>query len=202
MLRKVRKQAHDAIGQVADADAALVNAELDRLGGKTQLVQTIGERIAHCATLIRPAGYLTVEKGVFPPSVFETASNPNGIIRSAVARDLPRPPLEFDDGAAFVPGAAEFGLDAFVAAMGAPGSAGAGAGVPASAGMGAQQAQHQTMGTGSTPAPAQQQPQPRPQDFDWIEGFLSGSGGASTEPVPSTAEMDANWQSLVDQLGL
>ena len=108
----------------------------------------------------------------------------------------------FDDGAAFVPGAAEFGLDAFVAAMGAPGSAGAGAGVPASAGMGAQQAQHQTMGTGSTPAPAQQQPQPRPQDFDWIEGFLSGSGGASTEPVPSTAEMDANWQSLVDQLGL
>ena len=97
VLRKLRKQAHDAVSHVADTDAAAVNAELDRLGGKTQLIQTIGERVAYCGSHAGRALYATIEKGTLPPSVFEAQSNPNGVLQPTVARDPPRPLDAFED---------------------------------------------------------------------------------------------------------
>ena len=202
VLRKLRKQAHDAVSHVADTDAAAVNAELDRLGGKTQLIQTIGERVAYCGSHAGRALYATIEKGTLPPSVFEAQSNPNGVLQPTVARD-PRPLDAFED---LSPAAAV--------------GAGMGIGVaPSDMGMGGYDFDFMSMGTMSSIAslPTLQPPQQQQQqqqagasapDFDWIAGFLSSTGSGvpvpapTHEQVPNAAEMEANWQSLVNQLNL
>ncbi|KAH9932119.1 uncharacterized protein BXZ73DRAFT_90044 [Epithele typhae] len=181
VLRKLRSQSHAAINNLSPEDAAKVNAELDRLGGKTQLIQTIGERIATCAHSFRGqnALYATMvldpEKAMFLPSVFEAGSNPNGVLQTVVAQEPP-PPAEDHLSAqtqAFAPGsAADFNFAFMDASMGA--------------GMGA-------TGTGATAGTG---------DFDWINGFLNSAAGAANDSLPNAAEVDANWQSLVDGLGL
>ena len=178
-------------------DAALVESELDRLGGKTQLIQTIGERVAYCGSYAGRALYATLEKGLFPPSVFEAQSNPNGVLQPTVARD-PRP---MEDPGAFGGSSLATG-----AASGANGG-----------GPGGRRDIYDLV---TSMEDIEQMRQPQPQDFDWIAGFLSSTGTGTAvggmdaqmaaagvpppgnEPVPSAAELDANWRSLVDQLGI
>ncbi|KAI0756452.1 hypothetical protein C8Q80DRAFT_1223696 [Daedaleopsis nitida] len=197
VLRKLRKQAHAAITKVMAEDAALIESELDRLGGKTQLVQTIGERtIRACSGALMNRCIESYLASRNPPSVFEQVGNPNGLLQPMVAQETPRfddvdplanpPPYETTD----------FGMD-FMADAFPPVNA------------------SQLPQNGQAQVPQQGQPQvdlSNIQNFEWIAGFLGATGGAAvpqgpqpqaaTEPVPHPAESDVMWQALMIQLGL
>ena len=198
VLRKLRKQAQAANAKVVAEDAALVESELDRLGGKTQLIKTIGERLLRCngEEVNRCIeGYLGSRA---PPSVFELSSNPNGVIQPTVAQDSHR----FDDVALLAAnappppyGGAEFNFDFLAETMIPP---------PMDATM--------SQPPQAAPGPQQVVDFSQIQNFDWIANFLNATGGAAipqgpqpqagAEPVPSQAEADATWQAMVHQLGL
>ncbi|TFK85569.1 hypothetical protein K466DRAFT_587983 [Polyporus arcularius HHB13444] len=205
VLRKLRKQAHAAITKVMAEDAAQVEAELDRLGGKTQLIQTVGERVFTChATVSNRMIQSDIPSGLskVPPSVFEVARNPNGVVAPIVAQDMPM----FDDAELLgnPPAYDEFNFDFLL-------------GIPPMAGTGTQQ-QPGLETPGAPPSTQQGQGQRQGQvdfsqiqNFDFISDYLNASGGVvpqgpqpqnATEPVPNPADMDATWQVLVQQLGL
>ncbi len=186
-------------------DAAQVEAELDRLGGKTQLIQTVGERVFTChATVSNRMIQSDIPSGLskVPPSVFEVARNPNGVVAPIVAQDMPM----FDDAELLgnPPAYDEFNFDFLL-------------GIPQMAGTGTQQ-QPGLETSGAPPSTQQGQGQRQGQvdfsqiqNFDFISDYLNASGGVvpqgpqpqnATEPVPNPADMDATWQVLVQQLGL
>ncbi|TBU42247.1 hypothetical protein BD309DRAFT_866742 [Dichomitus squalens] len=185
VLRKLRKQAHAAITKVMAEDAALVNSELDRLGGRTQLIRTVGERRLVYCSAVRFGNYelLTRQKEM---SVFETQPNPNGYVQGFVSRDqrtddpLPNPPPYDTDEFNFY-------FSGGQAQPPPPGQV---------------QQQH---------APGASAQMPSGHNIDWIQSFLESTAAppqsqtqvqAATEPVPTSAEMDATWQALVAQLGI
>ena len=213
-------------------DAALVESELDRLGGKTQLIQTIGERMMTCHPSVVNRcidTYLTNNK--VPASVFEVVRNPNGIVAPIVAQEMPvledmdilgNPPaydneFNFDFlSAPAIPQVSDSGTGTGTATPTATATATAAAAAGTTAGTPAQQSGSRAQGASP---PAQQGSGQGPlqvdlsqiQNFDWISGYLMATGGvvpqgpqpqAQTEPVPNPADMDATWQVLVQQLGL
>ncbi|KAM5539954.1 hypothetical protein V8D89_006457 [Ganoderma adspersum] len=202
VLRKLRKQAHAAISRVIAEDAAIVSAELDRLGGRTQLLHTVSDWRASCHTVIPRDDHVFISRQK-ERSVFDVQSNPNGYVQGIVAEDQ-----RMDDAAAASSLANPPAFDAaellnfdFLTDP-------------------AQQA------PGPAPIPQSRPPIPEqiPMDFaqvpcmqsvDWIQNFLEMTGGApqpqpQTQPqvqaqadvVPTPAEMDATWQALVAQLGI
>lgn len=169
-------------------DAALVSAELDRLGGRTQLLHTVSDWRAACHNVV------TRDERIFgnrqkERSVFETQANPNGYVQGLVAEDQrmedPAPPLvnppSYDSS--------EINFDF----LNDP----------------TQQAQQ---GRVPQQVPMDFAQVSNTQNFDWIHNFLEMTGGppqpqtqaqAATGPgVPTPAEMDATWQALVAQLGI
>ena len=211
VLRKLRKQAHAAVSRVIAEDAALVSAELDRLGGRTQLLHTVSDWRAACHTIItRDDHTFFGRQNLKERSVFDVQSNPNGYVQGVVVEDQ-----RMDDAAAAAaPSSSSSSLanqPAFDAAellnfdfltgtaQQAP--------IPAPA---------------SIPQSRPPVPEQIPMDFaqvpclqsvDWIQNFLEMTGGApQPEPqpqvqvqadvVPTPAEMDATWQALVAQLGI
>ncbi|KAI8981354.1 fungal-specific transcription factor domain-containing protein [Trametes punicea] len=78
-IRKLRKQAQAAMSNVRVEDAAAIAAELDRLGGKTQVIQTIGERMLFCHSKARP--------NLRPPPMYPPAQD-QSVFRTGVGQWL------------------------------------------------------------------------------------------------------------------
>ncbi|KAI0640172.1 hypothetical protein C8Q77DRAFT_1045369 [Trametes polyzona] len=196
VIRKLSKQAQSAMTSVRAEDAAAVALELDRLGGKTQLIQTIGERIVHCHPLARPA-----PPG--PPSMLEVSAIAPGIranVASASTADgagqpfdlsantygyhtqptrqqqLAEAPFQFPD---FTPD------DALFADLGlASATISSGGGADPLAGF-------EAAGGGDGPA-------------GWDAAAMSEwfQGNAADFIQPNVADAEATWQALVQQLGI
>ncbi|PIL31282.1 transcription factor [Ganoderma sinense ZZ0214-1] len=205
VLRKLRKQAHAAISRVIAEDAAVVCAELDRLGGRTQLLHTVNELGFGCYPIVRRDDRTFVSRQK-ERSVFETQANPNGYVQGFVAEDQhmddpPAPPVA--NPPAYDASEIDFDFMNDVA-------------------------QHNPQGCVLQMVPVDFGQGPNMQNVDWIQSFLEMTGGAqqpqlqsqsqsqTTQPqvqvqvaadpqgatVPTPAEMDATWQALVAQLGI
>lgn len=188
ILRKLRKQAHAAISRVIAEDAALVSAELDRLGGRTQLLHTVSDWRVACHSVITRDEHIFLGRRK-EQSVFETQANPNGYVQGLVVEDQ-----RMDDPVPIAnpPGydSVEINFSDFLNEQMLQAPQGR---VPQEVPMDFAQMQ----GT---------------QSLDWIQSFLEMTGGtpqpptqaqAPTDPVvPTPAEMDATWQALVTQLGI
>ncbi|KAI1790939.1 hypothetical protein LXA43DRAFT_973323 [Ganoderma leucocontextum] len=187
VLRKLRKQAHAAVSKVMAEDAALVSAELDRLGGRTQLLHTVSEwRTACHPDIVTRDGYMRTPSRHKERSVFETQANPNGYVQGLVAEDQP-----MDDSIVNPPAydSTELNFDFLT-----------------------EQAQQAPQGRVPQQIPTDFPQVPDMQNLDWIQSFLEMTEGppqpltqapAATETaVPTPAEMDATWQALVAQLGI
>ncbi|KAH9854322.1 hypothetical protein C2E23DRAFT_726436 [Lenzites betulinus] len=183
VMRKLRKQAQDAMTNVHRDDAAAIALELDRLGGKTQLLQTVGERQLACPPRVRPSPNL------LPPN-FTVPGVSAARLQSTLALD--------GDHAFDLPvanGAASNGLSGYGAMsmasvpfdFGFPPDSEAGASQMAQADMLAM------------------------WDFDptavagWdasMDAWAQGNNPEFLQPGPNAADSEVNWQALVDQLGI
>ncbi|RPD64670.1 hypothetical protein L226DRAFT_528955 [Lentinus tigrinus ALCF2SS1-7] len=208
VLRTLRKQAHAAMTKVMAEDAALVASELDRLGGKTQLIQTIGERMMTCHSSLTNRYIDTYfSNSKVPLSVFEVTGNPNGVVAPIVAQDVP----VFDDADLLgnPPAFDEFNFDFLSGpAVGCTGTGtGTGTGTQTQSGSRTPGAQSSTQ-QGHT---GDEVDFSQIQNFDWISGYLNATSGVvpqgpqpqtASEPVPNPADTEATWQVLVQQLGV
>ncbi|KAI0370472.1 hypothetical protein BV20DRAFT_1035925 [Pilatotrama ljubarskyi] len=179
VIRKLKKQAQAAMSSLRAEDDAAVALELDRLGGKTQLIHTLGERILHCHSRARPT----------PPGVgvssFEVSNVVGAHVRSSttIMQDIssyselpgggPIPTNGYEVGAAVRGGNVESGLDFPLA-----------------------------------PLPELTQADLSAMlDFDidsamW-DPSLAGQWQGNTEFLqPNAADAEATWQALVQQLGI
>ncbi|OJT04515.1 hypothetical protein TRAPUB_4785 [Trametes pubescens] len=92
VIRKLRKQAQTAMTNVRVDDAAAIAQELDRLGGKTQLIQTVGERELHCPS--RPTPVKTGPTSFEVTSMFAEGNTYGAQLQPTVALDTDM--LSFD----------------------------------------------------------------------------------------------------------
>ncbi|KAH9897656.1 hypothetical protein C8Q73DRAFT_787911 [Cubamyces lactineus] len=201
VIRKLRAQAHSAMSNVQAEDAAAVAAELDRLGGKTQLIQTMGQRMIHCHS-----------KAKFTPnpplSVFEVTNACGAYIRPTVAHSHAQgygyPVVSGTSGVQqgkTPPQAVGYGDEAVAAQAAAAGGA---ADASVLAGIGNGQFQ-MDFPTGICPELAQADISAI-LNFDMSSGVWDPAFAQSMDGVdvlqPNAADAEATWQSLVEQLGI
>ncbi|CDO73376.1 hypothetical protein BN946_scf185013.g10 [Trametes cinnabarina] len=184
-VRKLRKQAQAALSDVQVEDAAAIAAELDRLGGKTQLIQTIGERLVFCHSRARPVTNP-------PPSTFEVTNAFGGKALSTVANSAVESiqPFQFNP---FGNPSNAIGYGTTRGNVFLP----SGSGGPAQANMDNQ------------PQPVvglTQEDIAAIMDFDLANSVWDPSLGGSLQGVemlqPDMGDAEATWQALVEQLGI
>lgn len=201
VIRKLRKQAQTAMTSVRVDDATAVAQELDRLGGKTQLIQTVGEREVHCPA--RPAPVKNGPTSFEVTNMFAQGNTYGAQLQPTVALDV--------DMLAFEPGPVNGHANAngaHLSGFQANGNGhmdGHGNGVP----VGAAPFDFGFPLSGGFPDMVQGQAGvPSMADFDlsggvaWdpsLNGFLPGNAEFLQ---PNVADAEATWQALVEQLGI
>ncbi|KAI0778886.1 hypothetical protein BD413DRAFT_512633 [Trametes elegans] len=185
VMRKLRKQAHDAMNKAhAAEEAALIHSELDRLGGKTHLICPTEERPMPCGKYdhaARAAAELaaceaTVQPDMIHPTIMQDLRAFDGVpidVDDASGR-VPHFNLDFPSTAFPNPQQAEFPLFPdfdFASPAGASTSSG-------------------TPSSGAAPTPAAMTADP------WAHPMQ-----AALDPPPGVPVLDATWQAFVEQLG-
>ncbi|KAI0828998.1 hypothetical protein BC628DRAFT_1315551 [Trametes gibbosa] len=186
VMRKLRKQAQEAMTNVRKNDVSAVALELDRLGGKTQLIQTVGERVIHCPPRVRPL------RNPQPPTFMAPGvSGPR--IQSTLA-------LEGDLHAFNLPAADSTGSASFLANGALPIA-------PVSFDFAFPPAEATAAGA----FPMAQADMSAMWDYDptalagWDSSMDTWSQGSNPDPLqpgPNAADSEASWQALVEQLGI
>ncbi|KAI0354702.1 hypothetical protein OH77DRAFT_1425800 [Trametes cingulata] len=186
VIRKLKKQAQAAMSSLRAEDDAAVALELDRLGGKTQLIQTLGERIINCHSRARPT----------PPGVnvssFEVSNVMGPHVRSTISQDISYNQLP-------------------MCTMSLPKLDG---GIESPAANGQQQQQQPVAPqfamdfSSAPPLPELSQSDITALlDFDvdsamWDPAFGGSWQGNADFLQPNVADAEATWQALVEQLGI
>ncbi|EIW63909.1 uncharacterized protein TRAVEDRAFT_157688 [Trametes versicolor FP-101664 SS1] len=209
VIRKLRKQAHDAINKAQPAEeSARVHSELDRLGGKTHLIcPTEPRREVGCAAKRRtPPSEPAVQPEMIHPTIMQDMRAFDGGVPwdafngddgaggavAAGASSLTHFNLDFPSTAFPNPQQAEFPLFPdfdFASPAGTVNTPSSGSGGPGSVGANG-------VGTGSGSGGMGAPPLAHVSPDPWTHPMQ-----AALDPPSGVPVLDASWQAFVEQLG-